>query len=290
MSWLSEYRSSLKSLHAEEFLDIYFFRPLGFLIVKSLYRFPLSPNHYSLMSFLSGMIAAYFFYYGVFLQGAFFFLLFAVFDCCDGMQARMKKNGTEFGRFVDGLVDYAGNSACYISLALGGSKYLPPIIPNIPTSYLIFAAGFSKAFHSIVYDHFLMEYLSYDRGDGGFVQKEIEEIKNKIRLIKLEPKGSRRRLLILWIYLGFSSIQAGNEGRTLKFDSKKYIEKNFITIKLWGAIGPAWHIAMLILAFSFNIPQLFLGYAIVFANLWLLGMFFYQRKINKSLEVEARAT
>lgn len=282
MSWLSEYRSSLKNIHAEEFLDVYFFRPVAFVIVKSLYGLPLTPNNYSFMSFAAGMFSAYLFYQGFFLWGAIFFFLFAVLDCCDGMQARMKKNGSEFGRFVDGLVDYTCNIACYICLGFGVAKYMPET-GTIPTVYLVIAAGVSKALHSITYDHFLMEYLSYDRGDGGFVQRELEEIREKIRLIKLDPNGSRRRHFILWIYLGFSSLQAGNEGRTLKFSSKDYVEKNFRAIQLWGLIGPAWHIAVLILAFLINVPEVLFIYAIIFANIWLIGMLFYQNKINQSL-------
>lgn len=282
MSWLSEYRSSLKNLHAEEILDVYFYRPVAFVIVKTLYPLPLTPNNYSFMSFMSGMIAAYYFYQGQFTLGAFFFFMFAVLDCCDGMQARMKKNGSEFGRFVDGLVDYVCNISCYVALAFGVAKFMP-MTGSIPTVYLVIAAGVSKALHAIMYDHFLMEYLSYDRGDGGFVQRELEEIREKIRLIKLDPNGSKRRHFILWIYLGFSSLQAGNEGRVLKFSSKKYVEKNFRAIQLWGMIGPAWHITFLILAFSLNTPEILFGYSIIFANLWLIGMFMYQQKINQSL-------
>lgn len=283
MSWLSEYRSSLKNVHAEEFLDIYLFRPVAFVIVKSLYSLPLTPNNYSFMSLMSGMVAAVFFYQGLFVWGALFFFMFAVLDCCDGMQARMKKNGTEFGRFVDGLVDYVSNIACYVALGFGVSKVIP-MTGSIPTSYLIIAAGVSKALHAIIYDHYLMEYMSYDKGDGGFVQREIEEIREKIRVTKADPNGSKRRLLVLKIYLGFTNLQAGNEGRELKFNSQDYIKKNYRMIQLWGLIGPSWHITFLILAFLFNHPEWLFGYAIIFGNIWMLLLLGIQQKVNKSLK------
>ena len=283
MSWLSEYRSSLKNVHAEEFLDIYLFRPVAFVIVKSLYALPLTPNNYSFMSLMSGMIAAVFFYQGLFSWGAFFFFMFAVLDCCDGMQARMKKNGSEFGRFVDGLVDYVSNIACYFALGFGVAKVMP-MTGSIPTSYLVIAAGVSKALHSIIYDHYLMEYISYDRGDGGFVQREIEEIREKIRVTKADPNGSWRRLFILKIYLGFTNLQAGNEGRELKFNSQDYIKKNYRMIQLWGVIGPAWHITFLILAFLFNRPEWLFFYAIIFGNIWMLILLVVQQKINQGLK------
>ncbi len=283
MTWFAEYKSSLKNVHAEEFLDVYFFRPIAFVIVKLLYSFPLTPNNYSFASSASGLTAAWFFYHAQFRWGAFFFFLFAVLDCCDGMQARMKKNGSEFGRFIDGLVDYTSNIACYIALGYGVNKSIP-VMGSIPTVYLIIAAGASKAIHAIFYDHYLMEYMSYDRGDGGFVQREIEELRAKLAAAKKNPKESKLRLFMLWTYLGFSSLQAGNEGRSLKFESKKYIEKNYRAIQLWGLIGPAWHIVFLILAFLFDRPEWLFGYAIIFANAWLVIMLLYQQKIFNNLE------
>lgn len=283
MSWLSEYRSSLKNIHAEEFLDVYLYRPCAFVVVKSLYSLPLTPNNYSFMSFASGMAAAVCFYNGQFMLGAFFFFWLSVFDCCDGMQARMKKNGSEFGRFVDGLVDYVSNIVCYFALGFGVVKYLP-MTGSIPTVYLVFAAGISKALHAIMYDHYLMEYMSYDRGDAGFTQKEIEEIQEKIRVTKADPNGSKRRLLILKIYLGFTSLQAGNEKGKLRFNPKDYIEKNFRSIQMWGLIGPAWHITFLILSFLFNHPEWLFAYSIVFGNIWLVFMLVFQQRINHGLK------
>lgn len=283
MSWVSEYRSSLKNVHAEEFLDIYLYRPVAFVIVKSLYSLPLTPNNYSFMSFACGMAAAVCFYNGQFMLGAFFFFMLSVFDCCDGMQARMKKNGSEFGRFVDGLVDYVSNIVCYVALGFGVVKYLP-MTGSIPTVYLVFAAGFSKALHAIMYDHYLMEYMSYDRGDAGFTQKEIEEIQEKIRVTKADPNGSKRRLLILKIYLGFTSLQAGNEKDKLRFNPKDYIEKNFRSIQMWGMIGPAWHITFLIVSFLFNHPEWLFFYSIIFGNFWLVFMLVFQQRINHGLK------
>lgn len=288
MNWFSEYKSSLKNLHAEEFLDVYFYRPFAFIIVKCLYRLPLTPNNYSFLSLSSGLVAAYCFSQAQFMYGAIAFFFLSVFDCCDGMQARMKKNGTEFGRFVDGIVDYFANIACYIGLVIGVNKAIP-YIGSVPTWTLVVAAGISKAIHAILYDHYLMEYMSYDKGDGGFVQREINEIREKIKAAKADPNGSKLRLCILKIYLGFSSMQAGTEGTTLKFNSADYIEKNYRSIQLWGFIGPAWHITFLIFALLVGRPEILFIYSIIFGNFWVLVMMIYQNKIMRELQ-EKRVT
>jgi len=286
VNWLAEYRSSLKNVHAEEFLDVYFFRPIAFVIVKALYSLPLTPNNYSFLSFVAGFSAAFYFYKGQMVLGAFLFFLFAVLDCCDGMQARMKKNGSEFGRFIDGLVDYTSNIACYFALGFGVTKVFP-MTGAIPTWYLVIAAGLSKALHSIMYDHFLMEYLSHDRGDAGFVQKEIAILEEKLKIAISDPKKSTLRIFMLKTYLGFSKLQANKEVNNQKVNSKLYVEKNYRAIQLWGLIGPAWHIFFLVGAFLLGRPEILFIYSILFANLWMILMLLYQNKINHQLDLES---
>ncbi len=287
MSWLAEYKKSLKNVHAEEPLDVYFYRPLAFIVVKTFYSLPITPNHYSLLALISGIAAGHNFMQGTsggFKWGAFFFLLFAVLDCCDGMVARLKKNGTEFGRLIDGLVDYTVNIIAYFTLALGMKKSFGSSMIIEPW-ILVVLAGVSKAIHSISYDHYLTEYLSYEKGDGGFVVREIEELKKKLSEAE-KQKGSFIRKIGLRLYLGYSNLQAGNQGKTLVYSPALYCERNLKALRLWSIIGPAVHIAFLIISFSFNAPNIIFFYAIVFGNLWLAMMFAYQFKINQELATQ----
>lgn len=287
MNWVQEYKQSLKNLHAEEPLDVYFYRPLAFIIVKTFYSTPLTPNHYSLLALLSGIASGYNFLKGTslgFKWGAFYFLLFAILDCCDGMVARLKKNGSEFGRLIDGAVDYTVNAIVYITLSLGLKKQS---FPNelIQPWILVFIAGVSKAIHSISYDHYLTEYLSYEKGDGGFVVKEIEDLKSRLSDSEKSNDSFLRRLA-LKLYLGYSSIQAGNQGQALIFDPKEYCERNLKSLKMWSMIGPAVHILVFIVSCILNEPYLLFSYAVIFGNLWLVMMYIYQYKINQELAEE----
>lgn len=286
MSWLQEYKLSLKNLHAEEPLDVYFYRPMAFFIVKIFYKFPITPNHYSFMALLSGIASGYNFAQGTrtsFKWGAFYFLLFAVLDCCDGMVARLKKNGTEFGRLIDGIVDYVVNAIVYITLSIGLYKQFPNEI--IQPWVLVIIAGVSKAIHSISYDHYLTEYLSYEKGDGGFVVREIEELRKKLELSE-KSNASFVRKLALKLYLGYSTIQAGKQERPLVYNPTNYCARNLKALKMWSMIGPAVHILVFIIACILNEPYLLFSYAIALGNLWLMMMFIYQFKINQELAME----
>jgi len=286
MSWLTEYKKSLKNIHAEEPVDIYFFRPIAFVVVKSLYALPITPNQYSFLALMSGVGAGYNFYKGTesgYQWGAFYFLLFAVLDCCDGMVARLKKNGTEFGRLIDGIVDYTVNMIVYFSLALGMRHQFSASV--IQPWMLVILAGISKAFHSISYDHYLTEYISYENGDGAFVVREIEELKRKLHEAE-KNNGSVLRKFMLRLYLGYSSLQAGNQGRVLTHQPESYCERNLLALRLWSMIGPSVHIMFLIISFLLKMPNVLFTFAIIFGNLWMAGMFIYQFKINSELAGE----
>jgi hypothetical protein len=136
--------------------------------------------------------------------------------------------------------------------------------------------------HSISYDHYLTEYLSYEKGDGGFVLREIEELKHKIK----KGNSSFFHKIGLRIYLGYTSLQAGNEGRTLVYNPTLYCQKNLMALRLWSMIGPTFHITFLVLSFLLNVPKVFFYYAIIFGNSWLLMMIAYQFKINQELALE----
>lgn len=283
MNWLKEYKLSLKNLHAEEPLDVYFYRPLAFLIVKTFYQFPITPNHYSLVAFLAGVASGYNLSQGTtagLKWGAFYFLMYAILDCCDGMVARLKKNGTDFGRLIDGVVDYTVNIIVYVTLAIGLKKQFSTEL--FQPWILVIVAGVSKAIHSISYDHYLTEYLSYEKGDGGFVVREIEGLKSRIKESE-EQKAPLHKQISLKLYLIYSNIQAGNQERPLVFNPQEYCEKNYRALKMWSFIGPAVHITVLVIACFLNELNVLFAYSVIFANIWLVLMCYYQFKINQDL-------
>jgi hypothetical protein len=283
MNFLQEYKRSLKNLHAEEPLDVYLYRPLAFIIVKAFYSLPITPNQYSLVALFAGIASGYNLVKGTslgFKWGAFYFFLFAILDCCDGMVARLKKNGTKYGRLIDGLVDYAVNAIVYVTLALGLKKQYSADL--FQPWILVITAGVSKAVHSILYDHYLTEYISNEKGDGGFVVREIEEV--KARIVESEKSNSLFiRRMALKVYLGYTSIQAGNQGRQLALKPLLYCQRNLRALKMWSVIGPSSHMFVLIIACILNEPYLLFIYAIIFGNSWLLMMLIYQFKINQEL-------
>lgn len=282
-NWYKEYLSSLKRPEAEEFLDIYFFRPIAFVIVKMLYRFPITPNQYSLAAFISGILSAYYFFIpdnGTNrIIGAWFFFFFAVLDCCDGMQARMKKNGSPMGRIIDGLVDWSINAAVYLALFI--SEYRHGL-----TSYawLFLFSGVMKAMNSGIYDNILMEYLNHAEGKGNFLENEYATFKKDLaenQNTRFQKFGKRAYLFLLGMQI------KSQKNREKIIDSQKYCEKNLVLLKMWGLIGPAMHILVLFIAFLIQKVEILFLYSTVMGFGWMLIMQTIQKSINQKLAYEA---
>src|SRR6185295_5546693 len=100
MSWYTEYKKSLKMVEVEEYFDLFFYRPLAFLLVKTVYRTNITPNQITIAAIVIGLLSGVVYAQGTnyWLWGAILFALYNITDCSDGMLARIKKNGTHAGR------------------------------------------------------------------------------------------------------------------------------------------------------------------------------------------------
>lgn len=93
-------------------------RPLS----RMLLRFPLTPNHVTLLSLLAALLAGFAFSRGSYaagLVGALLFQLAAVLDCCDGEVARVKYQESALGDVLDIALDAVGNVAVFLGIARG---------------------------------------------------------------------------------------------------------------------------------------------------------------------------
>ena len=64
MSLYTEYRRSLKMPEVEEVLDLFLYRPLAFILVKSIYSTNITPNMLTLASIVVSIVAGCFYAVG----------------------------------------------------------------------------------------------------------------------------------------------------------------------------------------------------------------------------------
>jgi phosphatidylglycerophosphate synthase len=107
------FESALKDATVEESVNLHLHRRLAFTLIRPMQgRFEsVSPNHLTLLSGAIGVGAGICSYRSVeagpgwLALGALLLMASAVVDCADGMLARLRRQSSEFGRLLDGLVD-----------------------------------------------------------------------------------------------------------------------------------------------------------------------------------------
>ncbi|MBW2529612.1 MAG: CDP-alcohol phosphatidyltransferase family protein [Deltaproteobacteria bacterium] len=171
MSLWREYRSTLKALEVEEPIDLALHRPPAFLVAKLAALTPITPNQVTLLSMLVGIAGGA----CLFLEGTHTHLIAAallvvsqIFDCADGMLARMRRASSDLGRMLDGTAD-----AITLIAATAGSIFL--ILRMYPEPwYVVVLYGalcwitiHTSSFHTSAYDHYKNVFQRFSDPDSG---------------------------------------------------------------------------------------------------------------------------
>lgn len=290
MSWLQEYKSSLKLIEVEELLDLIFYRPLAFLFVKAVYKTNLTPNQITTIALIVGMIGGVFYFFNTYLAisiGAFLLIVYDVLDCSDGMIARLKKNGTFFGRILDGIADYFVTITVYLGIGFGFAS-------NSDNSLfywiLLILAGASNIIHAATLDFYRNKFLDYAFNRDATLGDNLKEFEVEWDKLK-NKKGQYFQKFVVWIYLKYSSAQlkasAGKDSADIiKYDRDDYIKRNKKIIHFWTYIGPTSELTLIIVASFFNRLDLFMLIMIVVGNIYALLLFIIQKQINKTIKLE----
>jgi len=100
-------------------------RPLAWLLVKALKSTNITPNQVSVASFLIGTAGAVCFSTGRlswFIAAGILTQLSSIVDCADGMLARAKNLGTEYGKYLDVFLDRILEFLLFTSIGLGAYR------------------------------------------------------------------------------------------------------------------------------------------------------------------------
>jgi phosphatidylglycerophosphate synthase len=278
----NDFKTSLKDTAVEEIVDLFIFRPIAFVVVKLIYRLPVTPNQLSFLSIIAGIAAGV--YYAMGDERSFFYagILYAlshVLDCCDGMVARLKKNGTLIGRIIDGWADYITSVAVYVGLLIGlhnGSFQL-----GFSPWVLMAPASFSLFIHCMMVDYYRHEFMAHALGKNQSVREDMKFFVGELERLNKE-KGRYVEKIMIIFYLGYTKLQLKENGPKQKYTPGRYYESNRVLLMLWNWIG-ATHIAVLVLASLLYNPMIFFYYIIGLANVWMLALAFIQVKPTEGL-------
>jgi hypothetical protein len=113
------YRNSIKSDKSDELINTYLLRPIAGILVWVLYHTPITPNQVTIVSIVSGIIAAFFYLKGTanaFVVAGLLITLKDLLDSADGQLARAKQQQSRTGRFLDSIGDFVVDTAVFSSI------------------------------------------------------------------------------------------------------------------------------------------------------------------------------
>jgi len=279
---LQEYKLSLKMPEAEEFIDLIFYRPVAFILVKTIYKLPVTPNQVSLLSMLIGLFAAWQFSVGTsdaLILGGLLFLLSNILDCADGQLARLQKSGTLLGRVIDGVADYIVGVAIFVGIGFG--------ITSSGNSLwlMVIFAGISSALHAMFFDYYQSEFISTVRGEKNFLDREKEQFSYEIKQMK-EQRRDGLKIFLLSLYLRYLDFQrkSGTKSDGSRYNSEIYRKENSVMIRLWSFLGPTTNRTLLIGCAFIGRIDFYLWIILLAGNIWLIFSYLFQYRIHKKLE------
>lgn len=289
-SWQIE--QTLKDPDIEEWINQRVHRPLAFyLILKPIERLPKrlrpSPNQLTFCSGATGVGAAIAATqapeHGAIWLVLSAFLLFVsvLFDCSDGMLARLSKTSSRFGMLLDGAMDFV----------VGASFWAAMVWATMPTwlgrwgwpCAVVILLSF--VLHCALYDHFRNRFVqvsnppdaSLDNSDD--VDGSMGLVERLYQMAYVTPS----RMLV--------GVGPGDPRPNVSAEVGRRILKRPMNMASWMGLGTQLAMMYLATALAFISPQLPFYAATVLVvvglNLWMLLTIIIWRRAEKTLQKEA---
>ncbi len=121
MGFLSLLRASFKSMDTEEWLDIYFTRPIGLAFALFWHRLGVTPNTITILSIFLGIGAGVMFFFTDTLHNIIGIVLLMLANFCDstdGQLARLTRQQSMKGRCLDGFAGDVWFFSIYLAIVL----------------------------------------------------------------------------------------------------------------------------------------------------------------------------
>lgn len=208
-----EYQSSLKSMDTEEWFDLHFYRPMGFMWAKLAEKIGVTPNVITIASIFLGVGAGVCFYFNSIwwnLLGVILLVWADTFDSADGQLARMTHQYSRLGRILDGLSGDIWFFTIYVAICLRENVTSEFFMAHHWVIWLIaIVTGVCHAIQAAMADYYRQFHLFFVKGKEGCELENSRILRDKYR--DLSWKRNFFSKLVLVFYLNYT---VGQEKRT----------------------------------------------------------------------------
>ena len=215
--------ASFKSMDTEEFLDIYFNRPIGYVWALFFQKLNVHPNVVTILSIFLGIGAGLNFYYPDMkhtLIGILLLVWANHYDSCDGQLARMTGKKTQWGRILDGFAGDLWFFTIYVCICLRLMDQPMPFYPERVWglwiwALAIFAGVVCHSKQCTLADYYRNIHLYFLKGKSG---SELDNFKQQREIFHSLPwKGNFWWKIFLFFYGNYTRKQESMTPNFQKF-------------------------------------------------------------------------
>ncbi|MEG1545292.1 MAG: CDP-alcohol phosphatidyltransferase family protein [Tannerellaceae bacterium] len=195
--------SSLKSADTEEFIDLLFYRPIGYRWALLFRQMGVTPNAVTILSIFLGVAAGILFYYTNLWLNVVGMLLLVwanMYDSADGQLARMTGQKSEIGRILDGVSGDCWFIAIYVAICL---RLTPEW--GIWIWLLAAVAGFCHSKQAALADYYRNIHLLFLKGKAGSEFDNSRQQREKFR--SMSWGGNLISKLFCFFYTNYTASQ-----------------------------------------------------------------------------------
>ncbi|WP_455586833.1 CDP-alcohol phosphatidyltransferase family protein [Bacteroides sp.] len=195
--------ATLKSADTEEWIDLLFYRPIGYRWALLFHKLGVTPNAITIASIFLGIAAGILFYYNNLLLNVIGMCLLVwanMYDSADGQLARMTGQKSEIGRILDGVSGDFWFISIYAAICLR-------LTPQWSYWIWILAAvtGLCHSKQAAMADYYRNIHLFFLKGKSG---SELDNyVQQKAIYNSLSWKKDFVRKLFLWFYTDYTRSQ-----------------------------------------------------------------------------------
>jgi hypothetical protein len=279
----SVFESTLKSTDTEEFIDLHFYRPIGYQWALFFNKLGVTPNQITIASIFIGVAAGVCFYFNSFqinLLGVFFLIWANSYDSADGQLARMTGQKTELGRILDGACGDFWFLAIYLAIIF---RLWPQW--HFPILALALVAGYFHSKQAALADYYRNAHLLFLKGKNGSELDNYDELRQKYEKISWVDKPLAKFIEKMYLFYTkgqerwtprfqkmMSIIQAKHEGTAPEWFRTEFLKKSFPLLKYTNMLSFNLRSIVLFISVLSGCPWVYFVFEITIMNLMLAYM------------------
>lgn len=294
---MSQIESTYKARDVEETIDIYFYRPVGYVIAKACKALGITPNTVTIVSIFIGVYGGHLFYYRDVMTNAIGILLWVIadtLDSVDGQLARMTNHKSKLGRILDGF----GGNLMFVSFYLH-------LFARMTVTYdiswywlllMVVIGGISHSLQSSLADYYRNAYLKFVVDLTKSELDGSDEVRREYEAIRFLDNPAKKFLLRVYLNYTIQQETLSKQFQRLRkrvaelfgqniplWFSDEYRNLNKPLMKYYAILTTNTRMIVMSIAVLIDFVPLYFGAEIIVINLIMIATTLHQEKLSTQL-------